>query len=327
VQPWLLLAAAAGVALVAVVVTLYVTGQSENGATTMTSPVGTAEPGDEPIAETGDEPAPVEETTPSATADTTEDVELATLPTTPSTDPAELVPQLVLALEILQNDAATDDEHRLAGEFEQVASRTLARAPAGRRNATLAGLSGDAASIIGNDVSAAQALYQIASPQESLPTTWHVVQPPPEDELLIYYQNAASATGLEWEYLAAIHLVETRMGRIRGNSSAGAQGPMQFMPETWQTYGQGGDIQDAEDSIMAAARLLRARGGPGDMRGALYGYNPSEAYVEAVTRYADNLRSHPWTYRGYWSWRVLYRHVDGTYVIPDGYPDAPAYLL
>jgi hypothetical protein len=35
----------------------------------------------------------------------------------------------------------------------------------------------------------------------------------------------------------------------------------------------------------------------------------------------------PWLYRGYWHWRVLFRHVRGTYVLPAGYPRAKAVLL
>ncbi len=35
---------------------------------------------------------------------------------------------------------------------------------------------------------------------------------------------------MPWYYLAAINLIETRMGRIDGLSTAGAQGPMQFLP-------------------------------------------------------------------------------------------------
>ena len=67
---------------------------------------------------------------------------------------------------------------------------------------------------------------------------------------------------MPWTYLAAIHLVETRMGRIRGASTAGARGPMQFLPSTWALYGAGGDINDPRDAILAAARLLRHHGAP-----------------------------------------------------------------
>jgi membrane-bound lytic murein transglycosylase B len=60
------------------------------------------------------------------------------------------------------------------------------------------------------------------------------------------------------------------MGRIRGVSSAGAQGPMQFLPTTWDIYGGGGDINDPCDAIRAAARLLRANSAPDDMAGAVW---------------------------------------------------------
>jgi membrane-bound lytic murein transglycosylase B len=132
---------------------------------------------------------------------------------------------------------------------------------------------------------------------------------------------------VHWTYLAAIHLVETRMGRIRGTSSAGARGPMQFIPPTWETYGAGGDINDFRDSILAAARLLKANGAPGDMAEALYHYNPSDYYVRAVSAYASTMQRSTYLYRGYWHWRVLYRHERGTYVLPVGYPKVRPVLL
>ena len=132
---------------------------------------------------------------------------------------------------------------------------------------------------------------------------------------------------MPWRYLAAIHLVETRMGRIRGVSSAGAQGPMQFLPTTWTSYGAGGDIQDTRDAIFAAARLLRAHGAPGDMAEALWHYNPSDHYVRAVSAYAETMRQADWAYRGYWHWRVLYKHVRGTHALEVGYPEARPVLV
>ena len=80
--------------------------------------------------------------------------------------------------------------------------------------------------------------------------------PAPAAELEGYYKEASQATGVPWPVLAAVHLVETRMGRIRGESSAGAQGPMQFLPSTWAAYGQG-DINSNHDAIMTAARYLQ----------------------------------------------------------------------
>ena len=80
-------------------------------------------------------------------------------------------------------------------------------------------------------------------------------QAEPSEKLLYYYQKAEKLTGIEWEVLAAINLVETGMGRIAGVSVANAHGPMQFLKTTWQLpgIGMGGDINDPHDSIQAAA--------------------------------------------------------------------------
>ena len=139
--------------------------------------------------------------------------------------------------------------------------------------------------------------------------------PLPAAELLAEYRAAEAATGVPWQYLAAVHFVETRMGRIRGNSVAGAQGPMQFIPSTWEIYGAGGDINDTHDAILAAARLLRANGAPSDMASALYAYNPSRRYVRAVTSYAEQMMADERAYLGYYHWQVYY----GGRLLPEGY--------
>src|SRR3546814_13420666 len=95
---------------------------------------------------------------------------------------------------------------------------------------------------------------------DSLPA-WRIVAPPPAEELLAHYQAAEAEFGVPWEILAAVNLVETGMGRIRGVSVAGAQGPMQFMPATWAAFGHGGDVNDYRDAIMGAARHPAPHGG------------------------------------------------------------------
>ena len=86
---------------------------------------------------------------------------------------------------------------------------------------------------------------------------WRIIAPEPAKNLLTYYQKAESTTGIEWEVLAAVNLVETGMGRIDGISVANAQGPMQFLPTTWAEAGIGqGNIRDPHDAIQAAARYL-----------------------------------------------------------------------
>lgn len=55
-----------------------------------------------------------------------------------------------------------------------------------------------------------------------MPSGWRVPRPPPLDELRGYYAEAESEFGVPWSVLAAIHFVETRFGRIHGDSHAGA---------------------------------------------------------------------------------------------------------
>ena len=123
---------------------------------------------------------------------------------------------------------------------------------------------------------------------------------------------------MPWPYLAAVHFVETRMGRIRGESSAGAQGPMQFLPKTWAAYGEG-DINSNKDSIRTAARYLKRNGAPADMRNALWNYNHSYLYVDAVTIYAEQMRENERAYFGYYHWQVYYRTTNGDVLLPEGY--------
>jgi membrane-bound lytic murein transglycosylase B len=148
---------------------------------------------------------------------------------------------------------------------------------------------------------------------------WHIVAPPPAEELLGYYKAAEKAIGVPWSYLAAIHFIETRMGRIRGNSTAGAQGPMQFLPATWSQYGAGGDIQNPKDAILAAARLLKRNGAPDNMSNALFNYNRSQHYVAAVTAYAQVMSADEKAYIGYHQWQVYYRLASGDVILPEGW--------
>jgi membrane-bound lytic murein transglycosylase B len=111
-------------------------------------------------------------------------------------------------------------------------------------------------------------------------------KPPPLAKLAGYYDAAHRRYGVHQHYLAAIHLVETKFGRVKNDSVAGAKGPMQFIPATWKIYGRGGNIQDPHDAILAAANLLDDNGAPSDYGRALHAYNPSRLYVDAVKRYA-----------------------------------------
>ncbi len=141
--------------------------------------------------------------------------------------------------------------------------------------------------------------------------------------LRAYYRAAQAATGVGWSYLAAINFVETDFGRVAGPSSAGAQGPMQFLPATWAEYGHG-DIHRAGNAIRAAARFLAAHGATRDIGSALYAYNPSKLYVDAVLRYASRLRKNRHALAGYYDRQVLYHSADGWVLLPFGYGHNPA---
>ena len=106
--------------------------------------------------------------------------------------------------------------------------------------------------------------------------------------LLPIFQAAGAAYGIPWQVLAAINEVETDYGRDLSVSSAGAEGWMQFLPSSWATYGVDAngdgyrDPYNPADAIFAAARYLHAAGGDSNIRGAVFSYNHSQAYVSSV---------------------------------------------
>jgi membrane-bound lytic murein transglycosylase B len=203
------------------------------------------------------------------------------------------------------------------GRTQQRAYRALVRRPR-LVPEVLAQLPPRLRRVVQANVVAGSELRKLNRPARRLPR-WRIVAPAPAGRLLAAYRSAEAKLAVPWEYLAAIHLVETRVGRIRGTSSAGAQGPMQFLPSTWKRYGRGGDIQSTGDAILAAARLLGANGAPADMAAALYAYNPSRRYVRAVSAYASQLRADPRAFLGYYHWQVFY----GDTLLPEGYPARP----
>ncbi len=150
---------------------------------------------------------------------------------------------------------------------------------------------------------------------------WRIIPPEPLEKLVEHYKKAEVATGIEWEVLAAVNLVETGMGRIDGVSVANAQGPMQFLPSTWaeKGIGMGGDIRDPHDSIQAAARYLVRRGGLEDIKKGLWGYNNSDYYGRAVLAYANLIREDPNVYKALYHWEIHYRSANQDLWLPVGY--------
>ncbi len=106
----------------------------------------------------------------------------------------------------------------------------------------------------------------------------------------LYMRGAATCPGLPWNVLAGIGQVETDHGQNKNVSSAGAMGPMQFMPATWAKYGVDGDgdgvanILDQADAIFSAANYLCADGGGNSatLYQAIFAYNHSDFYVNTV---------------------------------------------
>ena len=233
------------------------------------------------------------------------------------THPASVAAALVEAEQAIRNPAVGGAELERAGRSQQDAYRQLVDHPDWVPQA-LAATPASLRPTVQANVHAGAELRALNKPRTSLPQ-WRIVPPAPVEELLRYYKAAEEDIGAPWEYLAAIHLVETRMGRIRGTSVAGAQGPMQFLPATWKRYGAGGDINSNRDAIFGAARMLTANGAPRDMRAALYRYNPTPRYVNAVTAYAGQMKANERAYLGYYHWQVYYRMVDGDRLLPVGY--------
>lgn len=135
--------------------------------------------------------------------------------------------------------------------------------------------------------------------------------PPPAAQLLAWYREGQRRFHVRWQLLAAVNFVESAFGKVRNTSTAGAQGPMQFEPATWRAYGLGGDIHDPHDAILGAANYLAANHGATREREALYHYNPSRLYVDAVARYANRIARNEHAFFRYYSWQVYFRTAAG----------------
>ena len=238
-------------------------------------------------------------------------------PPVAASDPDGLAAQIVAAGLAIRDHGVAGADLAWFGHLQQLTYRRLAARPEWH-DVVLAALPSEIRAAATANADATADLRATVVPGPNLPTTWRIVEPAPLDDLSRYYRDAEVEFGIPWSYLAAIHLVETRMGRIRGTSVAGAQGPMQFMPATWARYGEG-DINSDRDAIRAAARYLKANGAPGNMAGALFRYNQSQRYVRAVTAYAEVMRTDPDAYRGYYGWQVYYLTTYGDVLLPVGY--------
>lgn len=80
------------------------------------------------------------------------------------------------------------------------------------------------------------------------------------------YLEAGNKYGIPWQILYAMHKVESGLRDGPVDSGGGPQGPLQFLPATWSSYGVDGngdgnvDINSAPDAIHAAANYLSKHG-------------------------------------------------------------------
>ncbi|MCZ0730219.1 lytic transglycosylase domain-containing protein [Mycolicibacterium iranicum] len=245
-------------------------------------------------------------------------------PTLPSTaqpvlapDPARIVDDLVADEHALRDQQSAEETLTAAARRQQKAYRVLARHPEWDVIAR-ARVPRTLLDVYDRNIDARRQLSAMGRGKPTLPA-WRIDPPRPAEELLGYYRKAEAASGVGWNYLAAINFVETAYGRISGVSTAGAQGPMQFMPSTFATHGAGTDILSPHDSIMAAGRFLAAHGFARDRDHALYRYNNSRQYVRAINQYATLIGADPAVFAGYHRWDVYYNTVAGDVVLPVGY--------
>jgi membrane-bound lytic murein transglycosylase B len=232
-------------------------------------------------------------------------------------DPVQMTDDLVADEQALRDPSTPEAVLAAAARRQQAAYRAIGRHPDWDA-VTRPRIPPSLLEVYDRNVDARRQLTVMAHIKDTLPA-WRINTPAPAEELLRYYREAASASGVGWNYLAAINLIETRFGSIDGVSAAGAQGPMQFLASTFAAYGAGGDINSSHDSIMAAGRYLAANGFANDRDHAIYRYNNANEYVQAVNDYAAILAADPAAFAGYYRWDVYYYTTAGDVLLPIGY--------
>jgi membrane-bound lytic murein transglycosylase B len=162
-----------------------------------------------------------------------------------------------------------------------------------------------------DDVQAHSDLKRLAAESPPLTARIRVAPAAPALKLVSWYREAQARFEVRWQLLAAVNFVESAFGKVRNVSTAGAQGPMQFVPATWHAYGLGGNVRDPHDAILGAANYLSANGATHDERAALLHYNRSTLYADAVLHYAHRIAHVSDAFAEYYAWQVFVRTPSG----------------
>jgi membrane-bound lytic murein transglycosylase B len=164
---------------------------------------------------------------------------------------------------------------------------------------------------VANDVHAREDLNRLVVGMPAPSGPLRLGPPAAAADLAAWYLEGERRFRVRWQLLAAVNFVESAFGKVKNTSGAGARGPMQFESATWRAYGLGGDVNDPHDAILGAANYLAANGGVHRERDALWHYNPSRLYVDAVERYANAIAQSPSAFYAYYSWQVFARTPTG----------------
>jgi transglycosylase-like protein with SLT domain len=192
----------------------------------------------------------------------------------------------------IATDAQASALHSVERRAE-VAARALTRAQTTLNHLDARARLAEAARESARQIAAAQAAADAAH-RRAIGTMTALAIPP---EYRHDYRAAAlTCPGMAWTLLAGVGQVESGHGRNSGPSTAGAIGPMQFMPRTFEHFAVDGDQDgiidawDPQDAIFSAAHYLcdsgaragETPGSPGWKHAALLAYNHAEWYVDLV---------------------------------------------
>jgi hypothetical protein len=203
------------------------------------------------------------------------------------------------ALSVTGADAIVD----LARSAQLGLARNFAVLISAPPSASLPTLMSQVRSIIGKSGQVVNLVSYGLATASQRPVATNIPAGAPANYLNLFKASAAKyCPGMSWTVLAAIGQIESGDGANNGPSSAGALGPMQFMPGTWAEWGINGfgppgppDIMNPLDAIPSAARMLCAAGAgnPATLRGAIFAYNHATWYVDEVLALAGEYAKNP----------------------------------